>query len=453
MGRIFISFILFAGCVPAAPQRQESRRDFQKTVTLGSGKTLRVEHALGNLTIRTHSGSELRVQARLRCSARSANEANDCLNRIQVNVDESASGVSVRTVYPRSDGGRNDLSFGGDVEIQMPATSPLDARNRFGSVSVDGLRAPAFINNANGRVSFTGGQGKQRIENSFGDTEVRTNDGDVTIVQGNGNVTVTDATGVVDIGNRFGTTRVTNAGRGLSIHGNNGNVEVYSIGGAATVSNTFGKVTVSEAKGDVNIDNGNGEVDASGITGRATIHNTFGPVHVTRVSKGVVVRSNNANVTGDTIGDSATVETTFGGVDLRSVKGPARVTAGNSGVRLAGVDGEIYVKTTFAGTTITDAAGPITVESQNGSVTAEARAGARCQPVSLQTSFGPIRVTLPSGEGYNLTAHTSFGRIHSQHEVQMSGDLSPQSITGRIGAGGCQLKLTGQNGDIEILKK
>jgi len=225
------------------------------------------------------------------------------------------------------------------------------------------------------------------------------------------------------------------------------------VGGPATVTNSFGRVDLSEVKGDINIDNGNGEVGVTGVTGRATIHNTFNRVRVSRVSRGVVIRSTNANVTGDTIGDSATVETTFGGVDLRGVKGPVRVTASNSGLRLGGVDGEVYAKTTFAGTTISDAAGPITVESQNGSVTAEARAGARCQPVSLQTTFAPIRVTVPSGGGYNVTAHTSFGRIHSQHEIQVSGDLSPQSIAGKIGGGGCEMRLSGQNGDIEILKK
>ena len=292
---------LVSYCRPAAfwprPNGKNPSATFEKTVTLGSGKTFRIEHGLGNLTIRTHSGTDLRIFATLRCSARTADMANDCLNRIQVAVDESASGVSVRTVYPRNDGGRDNLSFGGDVEIQMPATSPVDARNRFGSVTVEGLHASAFINNSNGRVSFSGGQGKQRIENSFGDVEVRGNDGDVTVVNGNGGVTVSDVTGIVDIGNRFGSSRVTNAGRGLTIRGNNCNVEASNIGGVSDVTNTFGRVVVSDAKGDVTIDNGNGEVEVTGVTGRATIHNTFSRVRTSRISKGLVVRSTNANVT------------------------------------------------------------------------------------------------------------------------------------------------------------
>ena len=140
-----------------------------------------------------------------------------------------------------------------------------------------------------------------------------------------------------------------------------------------------------------------------------------------------------AQITGDTVAESATVETTFGGVDLRDVKGGARVTAGNSSIRLTGIGGEAYAKTTFNGITISDVAGPVTVENQNGSVIVDARRGAKCQPISLHTTFGPIRVTVPAGAGYNVTARTSFGRIHSDAEITVTGDLSPDSLTGKIG--------------------
>jgi len=152
------------------------------------------------------------------------------------------------------------------------------------------------------------------------------------------------------------------------------------------------------------------------------------------------------------VAESATVETTFGGVDLRNIKGGARVTAGNSSVRLAGIGGEAYAKTTFNGISISDVAGPVTVESQNGSVIVETRAGSKCQPISLRTTFGPIRVTVPATAGYNVTARTSFGRIHSAAEITVTGDVSPDSLTGRIGAGGCDLRLLDQNGNIDILK-
>jgi hypothetical protein len=160
-------------------------------------------------------------------------------------------------------------------------------------------------------------------------------------------------------------------------------------------------------------------------------------------------------VRGDTVGESATVETTFGGVDLRNVKGAARVTTNNSSIKLASIGGEVYARGSFQGIAITDSAGPITVENQNGSVVVETKAGGGCQPIALRSTFAPIRVTIPRGSGYNLAARTSFGRIHTEPGVQVlvSGDISPDTLNGRIGAGGCDLRLNDQNGNIDILTR
>jgi len=43
---------------------------------------------------------------------------------------------------------------------------------------------------------------------------------------------------------------------------------------------------------------------------------------------------------------------------------------------------------------VSDVAGPVVVENQNSAVTVESRPGQRCQPVSVQTSFAPIRVAV-----------------------------------------------------------
>ena len=195
----------------------------------------------------------------------------------------------------------------------------------------------------------------------------------------------------------------------------------------------------------------NSEVVVNGVAGIADLHTTFGGITFSRVGKALTVRAQNANIRGDTA-ESATVETTFGSVDLRSIRGAAHVTAGNSSIKLTTIGGDIYAKTTFAGTTIADASGAVTVESQNGSVTVETKGGAGCKPLSLRTTFAPIRVTIPRGSGYNLSAHTTFGRIHTDPGVQImvSGDISSDNLSGKIGAGGCDLRLNGQNSNIDI---
>jgi hypothetical protein len=449
--RSAIHLILIASCVLSAFAREESKREFSKTFALPAGRSLRVDNRNGRVSIRTHARPEAQIHVTIRCSAPAADEARRCADAIQIVADE-ASGA-VRTVYPNN--WRGDFSYNVDYDITMPATAGLELRNRFGNTDVSNLQASATINSANGSVTFLSGRGRQRIENSFGNVEVRNNDGDVTVNNGNGSVIAADITGAVDVTNRFGNTRVVNPGRGVTIHSNNGAIEAQNVGGTAVISNSFGRVVVTDAKSDVTVQNQNGEIVVNGIAGIADLHTTFASVTVSRIGKALTVRAQNASVRGDTLNESAAVDTTFGSVDLRNVKGSARVTTANSPVRLADIGGEVFAKATFAGVTVTDAGGPITVENQNGSVVVESKAGARCQPVSLRTSFGPIRVTIPRNAGYNLSARTSFGRIHTDPgtSITISGDIAPDVLNGKIGPGGCDLRLMGHNTNIDILTR
>jgi hypothetical protein len=445
-----INSILICCCALTAFGREVYERDFQKTVALAGSRSLRVENSNGRVTVRTHASAEASIRASIRCSAPTVAEARGLADRIQIVVEESGSGASVRTEYPKN--WRGNVSYSVDYDVIVPETAPLEIRNRFGAVSVDNLHAGATIINNNGQVNLRGSRGSQRIENSFGDVEVRSNDGDVTIRNSNGSVTVSDIRGAIDLANRFGDIRTTNVGRGLTIHSNNGNIEATNVTGVVVITNSFGRVVVADAKSDVKVQNQNGEVQANRITGLAELATSFAPIQVSHIGKALTVRASNATITGDTVGESATVETSFGGVDLRGVKGSVQVTAGNSSIRLVGIGGGVYAKTSFKGVTISDTAGSITVESANGSVTVEPKATQRCEPISLRTSFGPIRVTAPAGVGYNVVAKTSFGRVHSEPEMTISGEISNETLNSKIGGGGCELRLMDQNGDIEILK-
>ena len=50
--------------------------------------------------------------------------AKECADRIQIAVDESAAGVSVRTIYPRSNEGRRNMSYGVEYDLTLPEPRP-----------------------------------------------------------------------------------------------------------------------------------------------------------------------------------------------------------------------------------------------------------------------------------------------------------------------------------------
>jgi hypothetical protein len=453
--RIAISLALVCGCVFMAQAREEYRRDFSRIVALTAGHSFRIENSYGNVTIHTRPNAEASIRAVIQCSAPTADEARRCADRIQITVDEGGGNLSVRTEFP-STNHQSNIGFGVNYDLEIPEAAPLEVRNRFGSVNLSGPRAGATVVNGNGNVTLSTGRGRQQIENSFGSVEVRGNDGDVIVRNTNGGVTASDISGTLDIADRFGKVHVTNANRGLTIHSDNGEIEATSVGGVATISNSFGPVVVWEARSDLNVHNQNGGITANGVSGAADLETTFGHVQCARIGKSLTVHAQNTGVTCQDVGAATVVETTFATVDLRDVKGGARVTAGNSPIKLVSVAGEIYAKTSFAEVRLDSASGPVTVENNNGSVFIDAhpaRPGVECQPISVRTSFSPIRVAVPEGgPGYQVNASTSFGSVRTEHEMRVTGELAAGTLHGRIGNGSCPLRLNDQNGNIEILK-
>jgi hypothetical protein len=138
----------------ASAQREEFSKNFQRSFDLPSGQSVRLEHNLGSIVVRTHAKRELNVNANIRVSASTISEATEYGNQITFDIQQTAAGVSVRTVYPeRNQGlfsGRRNTSFSVDYDILMPETAPLAIRNSFGNVSVTSLKASADITNSHG---------------------------------------------------------------------------------------------------------------------------------------------------------------------------------------------------------------------------------------------------------------------------------------------------------------
>src|ERR1022692_1324758 len=232
--------------------RDEYSRNFDKTVTLASGQSVRLAPRMGSVNLRTPAGREVVVHASTRVSASNAAEAKRVAEQIGIEVAPAGSALVIRTEYPKEehDGffGFHNLSYSVNLDVTMPETAPLELRNSFGSVSIEDLKANADVTNAHGKLTFRNGRGTQRLENQFAAVEVTGNAGDVTIRNGNGSVDVSDVTGIVNVKNRFANVTVTNPGHGGTIVNGNGAVQVTGAGGDLRITNLFGKVTVSGVK-------------------------------------------------------------------------------------------------------------------------------------------------------------------------------------------------------------
>jgi hypothetical protein len=367
-------------------------------------------------------------------------------------------------------------------------TGPARLSDSFGSIELTGAAGDTFVNDNNGSVQVSDVKGSLELRNRFGSITVHNVQGSANITGGNGNVVLTDA-GSATVTTSFGNADVRNVHGDLTLHDNNGNVEINSIAGAATVSNSFGNVTFSDVKGRldcttnngrvkgtsvagaainirdsfgaIELDNIAGALDAETSNGKITVHDargivtlrtSFGAIEASNIPKGIRATTGNGAINITDIGADAYAKTSFGAISAEHINGNFTAEDSNGSVSARNVKGDATVTTSFSGVTLESIGGRITVENQNGAIDVSASRANGCRDISLKTSFSSIRLRIPEGVGYNVTAHTSFGRISSDLPITTTGSVGRDSLNGTIGSGGCRLQLTDSNGSIEITK-
>ena len=440
--------------------RSDFDRDFSRTLPVKAGQKLDVEHSQGAIRITTQKASEVRVKARITVSSSDSAEAQKFGEGIVVSAEDTGGAIVVRTRFPDKKwtfSGSGHISFSVDYDILVPETMPVSVRNKFGDVSVDGLKADATVSNTNGKVTFHDGKGTQRIDTSFGAIEVVRNAGPVDVTGANGSIVVTEIGGPAVIRNRFGSIAASKIQGKTEISGGNGGIEVSEVTGDLRVTNSFGTVNASTVSGDVSIRNNNGAVILDGVSGAADLESSFGKIRASKIKKGLKVRAQNGEVSASDVDGATDLRTSFGMAEADRIQGSLTVENANGAVRASAIQGAASVRTSFSQVLLNGIGGRVDVDNSNGSIevhAAPAKAGA-CAPMSLKNSFGPIRVFLPEGAGYTVDASTSFGKLRTELPLTISdspSSPSSSSLQGRIGDGKCPLTIADSNGNIELQK-
>ncbi len=495
-----IRLIYFAAVVAlvGAPAREEVSREFSRKVTLPAGARVSITSKNGDVVVRGAAGNEASVRAFLRVSAAERADAEKFAGAVAFDVTTGAGELRLHVRYPDGEPSRGfwDRIFGGRqlgysvrLELQLPEGSPLEVRNGFGAVEVDEMKGGATIVNSNGPVVVRKGRGALRLETSFGRIHASRIAGDTVVANDNGDVTLSEITGNAWVRTRFGAVDVAHVSGSVEVQNDNQSVTVSDVGGRATLTTSFGGVTANRVRGDLMARNNNGSIDLTDITGGAEVTTSFGKVRFSNVGKWLSVKNDNGAVEGYKVNGNATVRTSFAAVQIAEVAGDAVVQNDNGGIALKDVtggarlrtkfgtidasrigkvltanndNGSIHVfnavggstvATKFGGIKLDGAGGPVEATNDNGEISVSTRRGPvkGCEPIRLATKFSPIRVTLPAGGGdYDLSASTHFGKIHANVTVAVQGEQSENKMAGRIGRGGCELRLTNDNGGIDI---
>src|SRR6266478_2232495 len=355
--------------------QEQVTKEFQKSVTLGGGQSVHVEHKFGEVRLHGEAGREVKISATIRAQASSHDEAESFAQKIKIEVQQTGEGVRIKTIYPEEEKSwfRNSKhsSWSVSYDIGMPSDAPITVRNSFGGVEVTGVHGAADVENgygtlivrdagagrwinAFGSIELTGAAGNASVSDNNGSVqvsdikgtlEVRNRFGSITTRNINGAVTLTDAAASANITTSFGNAEARNIRGDLLVRDNNGNVEFSNIGGGADITNSFGNVTFSDVRGRVNCTTNNGRLKGSSVTGGSvTIRDSFGNIELDTISGALDAETSNGKVLVRDARGSVTLKSSFGAIEATNIPKGIRAITGNGAITLTDIGGDAFAK-------------------------------------------------------------------------------------------------------------
>ena len=428
----------------ASHGQEQVTRDFQKTLSLGAGQSFRIENKFGEIRIHGESSRELKISATIRAQADSREQAQNFADKVQIEVQQTAQGVEVRTNYPEENRnwfGRKNASYSVDYEIAMPSDTPLFVKNSFGSVNTTGVRGKSEFNNSHGSLNVRD-TGAARLSNSFGSIELSGAAGEASVTDNNGSVQVSHVKGALELRNRFGSITVREIGGAANITGGNGAVNVTDAG-SANITTSFGSVEARNIRGDLMVHDNNGNVDVSSIAGSADITDSFGNVTFSEVKGQVNCSTSNGRVYGSSLsGSGVTIRDSFGNIELRNIAGALNAETSNGKIALRSAHGTVELKSSFGAIEASDISKGIRAITGNGSITLTDIGG----DTFAKTSFGSVSADRING---NLTVENTNGSVTARN-VKDDAEVTTSFAGVTLESVGGKITVNNQNGGISV---
>lgn len=209
--------------------------------------------------------------------------------------------------------------------------------------------------------------------------------------------------------------------------------------------------------------------------GRVAIHNLYGDVRITAWDRDEVLvqatkhsadagRLNEAQVVVDTSSGMISIRTQYTGGDAglpASVEYHIMVPRGanlenvklvNGGLSLRGMTGPVKASSVNGSIKAERMEGQVELSTVNGFLDAGFQRISRCNSISLSSVNGPIKVSLPSGAGANVSAHNRSGGIDANFGRARRA-AGGHHLEAAVNGGGTQIRVQNVNGGISIHSK
>ncbi len=239
------------------------------------------------------------------------------------------------------------------------------------------------------------------------------------------------------------------ASSGVTVNAGHGDVSVDGLGGIVEVTADRGDVKLSTLANNATAHMSKGDFSARGIGGTLVLNGRVDDASITDVHDRVTLD-------GDFFGD-LNLSALNAPVSFHSSRSTFEVqhlndvlSLDSGDLRIGGAAGPIRITTRAKNLELSDITGPVTVENGDGDVSLGMAKAA--SDVEIGNRNGDIQLTLPPAASFDILATAGSGTVSSDFTPGTNAKHAGNSLSGQVGAGGPNIKLTTDHGDIQISK-
>jgi DUF4097 and DUF4098 domain-containing protein YvlB len=276
---------------------------------------------------------------------------------------------------------------------------------------------------------------------------------------GFGDITLTGMTGEANLDTQFGNVTASGLEGGLQAKTNSGDVRAQRIqAGQQDIKlvSQFGDLNLEQANANnVDVQTNSGKVMLNNVeaTGYAKLGSKFGDIQFTTgraASLGTDTDSGVITLKEIVLEGALTAHSQFGDIDVEQVTATSYTLTGNNGdLSLNGAQGAVQAHTEFGKITVREAKN-VTLDLQSNSGSIEFSGSLGDGPHIVKTEFGDVRMALPKDSALNFDIKTEFGKLKSDFQVTISGEINEKHWVGTLNNGGASLQIQVNSGNITL---
>lgn len=215
---------------------------------------------------------------------------------------------------------------------------------------------------------------------------------------------------------------------------------------SSEVKTSGGNIDLSDLNGTEDFHTSGGNMSLSQLNGKITGSTSGGNVHISDSKNDIDLHTSGGNMQAKHCEGTITLATSGGNLNLEDMKGTIHATTSGGHVDGDEIAGELRTSTSGGNIHLDNLSCSLNASTSGGNI--EVNLKSMGKYLELENSAGNIVVTLPHGQGLNLSI--SGDRVHTEKLDNFSGAIDNRSIAGTLNGGGIPVKVSGNSGHVEL---